>query len=416
MMSLICSRAAVRILVVLSLAMPLLASSALAAGKHAAPAAKKKSEKAAVAQAEPVAGSAIGGVVPPLLAARSWLLLDTSSDEVLASLKPDERAEPASLTKLMTAYVVFGALKAKTIRLDQQVPVSENAWRMVKSGSAMFIEPLKPVTVDELIHGVIIQSGNDACVALAELVAGSEENFAAMMNREAKRLGLTNTQFKNATGLTEPGHYSSPRDMAKIAAAIVRDFPEYFPIYSQKQFSYNRITQPNRNRLLWIDPSVDGMKTGHTDAAGFCLVATAHRGGRRLISVVMGTASDGVRAEESQKLLNFGFIAFDNVRFFASGQPMRSLPVWQGKINEVKVGFTRDVMAAVPKDRSKDVKLQFESGPLLKAPLAFGSTVGTLRMTLDGKSLGDYPVVTLEDVAQANWFGRTWDAMRLWFK
>ena len=389
-----------------------------AATKHAAPAAKKSAtRKTEAAPVEaPAAGTAIAGVTPPLLAARSWLLLDTGSNQVLASLKPDERAEPASLTKLMTAYVVFGALRAKTIKLDQQVPVSENAWRMVKSGSAMFIEPRKPVTVDEAIHGVIIQSGNDACVALAELVAGSEQNFVTLMNREVVRLGLTNTHFQNATGLTEDGHYSTPRDMAKIAAAIIRDFPEYFPIYSQKQFSYNKITQPNRNRLLWIDPTVDGMKTGHTDAAGFCLVATAHRGPRRLISVVMGTTSDSVRAEESQKLLNFGFLAFDTVRFFASGQPMRSLQVWQGKTDSVPIGFTRDVMASVPKDRSTDVKLQLESRQPLKAPLAFGAAVGTVRMTLDGQALGDFPVVALEEVAQANWFGRTWDAIRMWFK
>ncbi|MEC5384821.1 D-alanyl-D-alanine carboxypeptidase family protein [Uliginosibacterium sp. H3] len=396
----------------------MLAVPAEAAPKHTPSADKKTAARKsdATPAPAPVAGTALAGVTPPLLAARSWLLLDTGSNQVLASLRPDERAEPASLTKLMTAYVVFGALRAKSIKLDQQVPVSENAWRMVKSGSAMFIEPRKPLTVDEAIHGVIIQSGNDACVALAELVAGSEQNFVTLMNREAKRLGLTNTQFRNATGLTEDGHYSTPRDMGKIAAAIIRDFPEYFPIYSQKQFSYNKITQPNRNRLLWLDPTVDGMKTGHTDAAGFCLVATAHRGPRRLISVVMGTASDSVRAEESQKLLNFGFIAYDTVRFFASGQPMRSLQVWQGKTDTVPVGFTSDVTASVPKDRANDVKLQFESRQPLKAPLPFGTAVGTLRMTLDGQALGDFPAVTLEDVAQANWFGRTWDAMRLWFK
>lgn len=380
---------------------------------------KPKEAIATVAPAAPVAAPPVLSVVSPALAARSWLLLDTNSNQILAALRPDERAEPASLTKLMTAYVVFGALRAKTIKLDQQVPVSENAWRMVKSGSAMFIEPRKPVTVDEAIHGVIIQSGNDACVALAELVAGSEANFAAMMNREAAKLGLTNTHFQNATGLTEPGHYSTPRDMAKIAAAIIRDFPEYFPIYSQKEFTYNHIKQPNRNRLLWLDPSVDGMKTGHTDAAGFCLVATAHRGPRRLISVVMGTASDGVRAQESQKLLNFGFEAFDSVRFFASGQPMRSLPVWQGKAASVNAGFTRDVMASVPHDRANAVKLQFEQvsgGKPLRAPLAFGAPLGVMRMTLDGQTVGEYPVVALEDVAPANWFGRTWDAIKLWFK
>lgn len=379
--------------------------------KHAPPAAAQTAPAVSATAANPD-GS-------PQLAARSWLLLDTSNNQVLASMKPDERAEPASLTKLMTAYVVFDALKAKKITLNQQVTVSENAWRMVKSGSAMFIEPRKPVTVDELLHGVIIQSGNDACVALAELVAGSEAGLVAMMNREAARLGMTNTHFQNVTGLTEPGHYSTPRDMAKIAAAIIRDFPEYFPLYSQKQFTYNRITQPNRNRLLWEDPSVDGMKTGHTDAAGYCLVATAHRGPRRLISVVMGTSSDKVRAQESQKLLNYGFAAFDSVRYFASGQSLRSLPIWQGKASAVNAGFTSDVAAIVPRGRGNAVKMQFEQNNAatpLRAPLAFGAPLGKLRLTLDGQTLGEYTVVALEDVAPANWFGRTWDAMRLWFK
>ncbi|HSD37100.1 MAG TPA: D-alanyl-D-alanine carboxypeptidase family protein [Rhodocyclaceae bacterium] len=409
-------------LICISLALSLaLTAPVEAATKHAAPAEKKsatrKAERAAeAAPAAFAAGTGLAGVTPPVLAARSWLLLDTGSNQELASLKPDERAEPASLTKLMTAYVVFGALRAKTIKLDQQVPVSENAWRMVKSGSAMFIEPRKPLTVDEALHGVIIQSGNDACVALAELVAGSEQNFVTLMNREAVRLGLTNTQFKNATGLTEEGHYSTPRDMAKIAAAIIRDYPEYFPIYSQKEFTYNNIKQPNRNGLLLIDPTVDGMKTGHTDAAGYCLVATAHRDQRRLISVVMGTSSMRVREQESQKLLSFGFFAYDTTRFFASGQPMRSLKVWQGKTDSVPVGFTRDVTITLPKDRSKDVKLQFESRQPLKAPLPFGTAVGTVRLTLDGQSLGDFPVVTLEEVVQANWFGRMWDAIRLWFQ
>lgn len=354
--------------------------------------------------------------VEPELAAHSWILLDAGSNQVLASRKADERVEPASLTKLMTAYVVFGAMRAKTITPDQQVTVSERAWRMAKSGSAMFIEPRKPVTVDQLIHGVIIQSGNDACVALAELVAGSEENFVVRMNEAARRLGMNNTQFRNSTGLTVEGHYSTPRDLAKIAAAIVRDFPEYFPIYSQKDFSYNRITQPNRNRLLWLDPTVDGMKTGHTDAAGYCLVATAHRGPRRLISVVMGTSGDSVRAQESQKLLNFGFQAWDTVRFYSAGETVRELKVWQGSAEMVKAGFARDLVLSVPHDRAKDVRLQFESRQPLRAPLTKGSSIGMLHLSIDGTPIGDYSALALEDVPQAGWFGRTADAVRLWFK
>ncbi|MFA9439461.1 D-alanyl-D-alanine carboxypeptidase family protein [Uliginosibacterium sp. sgz301328] len=351
--------------------------------------------------------------VAPTLAARSWMLYDVTSEQVLAAEKPDERAEPASLTKLMTAYVVFDALKNKTITLEQQVPVSEKAWRMVKSGSAMFIEPRRPVTVDELIHGMIIQSGNDASVALAELVGGTEENFAAMMNRTAARLGLTGTHYKNATGLTEEGHYTTPRDLAKLASAIIHDFPQYFPIYSQKEYTYNKIKQPNRNRLLWADPSVDGMKTGHTDAAGYCLVSTAHRGQRRVISVVMGTVSESVRAQESMKLLNFGFAAYDTPRLYAANQPVRNVRVWQGKTNEVAAGFARDVFVAAPRDAAKDVKQEFVVNPQLVAPIAKGATVGTLKLSLGGQVLGSYPVVALQDVQQAGWFGRVWDSLRM---
>ncbi|GAA5165409.1 D-alanyl-D-alanine carboxypeptidase family protein [Viridibacterium curvum] len=367
--------------------------------------------------AQTPAAAAPTAPVPPHLDARAWLLLDTGSNQILTSEKPDMRAEPASLTKLMTAYVVFNALKSKAITLDQTVPVSENAWRMVKSGSAMFIEPRKPVTVRELLQGVIVQSGNDACIALAELVAGSEANFVVLMNREAQRLGLANTQFRNATGLTESGHYSSPRDMASIAAAIIRDHAEFFPIYSQKEFRYNKINQPNRNRLLWLDPTVDGMKTGHTDAAGYCLVSTARRGPRRLISVVMGTASDNARTLASQQLLNFGFLNFDSVRFYGANQPVRKLQVWQGQQDEVEVGVAQDLVLAVPRDRSKDVKLQFDAvTPVLKAPVSKGAALGRITLSLDGKSLGEFPVVALQDVAQAGIVGRSVDAVKLWFR
>jgi serine-type D-Ala-D-Ala carboxypeptidase (penicillin-binding protein 5/6) len=354
----------------------------------------------------------------PELAARSWLLLDAGSNQVLASARPDDRAEPASLTKLMTAYVVFQALRAKTISLNQQVTISDRVYQVARSReeSVMFLDPRKPVTVDELIHGVIIQSGNDACVALAELVAGSEARFVERMNREAQRLGMSNTQFRNVTGITEAGHYSTPRDLAKIATAIIRDFPEYFPIYSQKQFTYNKITQPNRNRLLWQDPSVDGMKTGHTAAAGYCLVSTAHRGPRRVISVVMGTASDKARAQESQKLLNFGFEAFDMVQFFKAQQTVGALPLREGKLDKINAGFMNDLLISVPHGRAAEVKLQLLPAAGLKAPLARGAKLGSLRLLLDGQVLGEYPLLALQDVERANWFMRGIEALRNLFR
>jgi penicillin-binding protein 6. Serine peptidase. MEROPS family S11 len=274
--------------------------------------------------------SALAQSVPaPALAANAWVLVDHATGQVLAGKDPDARIEPASLTKLMTAYLTFAALKAGTITPDQVVPVSTKAWRM--EGSRMFIEPNKPVTVDELIRGVIVQSGNDACVALAETIAGSEEAFAALMNREAQRLGMVNTNFTNSTGLPDPQLYTSANDLARLAAAIVRDFPEYYSLYSLKEFTYNNIKQPNRNRLLYMDPTVDGMKTGHTSSAGYCLVSTAQRGERRLISVVLGAASDTVRAQESLKLLNFGFQFYETVKLYAADQALAQFRVGRAR-------------------------------------------------------------------------------------
>ena len=256
---------------------------------------------------------------PPALAAKSWLLVELASGQELAAQAPDERLEPASLTKLMTAYLTFAALKQGTIKIDQMITVSERAWRA--QGSRMFIQVGKQVKVEDLIKGMIVQSGNDACVALAEAIAGSEDNFAQMMNREAQRLGMKNSSFRNAAGMPDAQHYTTARDLAIIAGALIRDFPEdYAKYYSLKEFRYNNITQPNRNRLLWLDPSVDGMKTGHTDAAGFCLISSAKRGPRRLLAVVLGTTSDGVRTQESLKLLNFGFQFYDAVLLYAKGQ------------------------------------------------------------------------------------------------
>ena len=267
------------------------------------------------------------------MAAAAWLLVDVTSGQTLTAVNADERRDPASLTKLMTAYLVFGALRAKTIMPSQMVNVSERAWRA--EGSRMFIEPRRAVSVDELLRGMIVQSGNDASVALAELVGGSEEAFVARMNAEAARLGMPNTHFTNVTGLSGPQHYSTAADMAKLAVAVIRDYPEYYPLYSQKEFRYNNITQPNRNRLLWTDPYVDGMKTGHTDAAGWCLVASALRGDRRVLAVVLGANSDAARAAEAQKLLNWGFQAFDTVQLYQSGKQVTTLRVWKGAAPEV---------------------------------------------------------------------------------
>jgi len=351
---------------------------------------------------------------PPALAARAWLLIDHTSNQPLASQAADERVEPASLTKLMTAYLTFAAIKQGLLKVDQQVPVSERAWKA--PGSRMFIEPKKPVTVDELIRGMIVQSGNDACIALAEAVAGTEEAFVAMMNREAARLGLANTRYMNSTGLPDPQHYSTATDLARLASALIRDFPEFYPIYSMKEYAYNRITQPNRNRLLWLDPTVDGVKTGHTEAAGYCLIASSRRGSRRLLSVVLGANSDSMRAQESLKLLNFGFQAFDAVKLYDKGQALAQPKVFKGTQGTVKAGFTEDFVLSLPKGMVDRLKVQLISVQPLLAPVQRGQRIATLQLTLADKPWGEYPVVALEDVPVAGVLGRAWDTMRLWFQ
>jgi len=351
---------------------------------------------------------------PPALAAKSWLLIESASGQELAAQAADERMEPASLTKLMTAYLTFAAIKQGTIKLDQAVPVSEKAWRT--QGSRMFIKVNTQVPVEDLIKGMIVQSGNDACVALAEAIAGSEDNFAQMMNREAQRLGMKNTSFRNAAGMPDPQHYTTARDLAILAGALIRDFPEeYAKYYSLKEFRYNNITQPNRNRLLWIDPTVDGVKTGHTEAAGYCLISSSKRGDRRLLSVVLGTASDSVRAQESLKLLNYGFQFYEAVRLYAKDQPVSSLKVWKGAAPTVKAGFKNDFVISVPKGFSNRLKTELLSQQPLMAPVSAGQVVGTLKVSLDGKPFGDYPVVAIEAVPVAGIFGRMIDTVRLWF-
>jgi len=351
---------------------------------------------------------------PPAVDARAWLLLDATSGQTIASRNPQERIEPASLTKLMTAYLAFAALKGKSLALGQTIRVSELAWRA--GGSRMFIEPRKPVTVEELLRGMIVQSGNDACIALAEGVAGSEPAFVERMNSEAARLGMTDTNFTNSSGLPGPGHYSTARDLALLASALIRDYPEYYKLYSEREYRYNDITQRNRNRLLWLDPNVDGVKTGHTESAGYCLIASARRGERRLVSVVIGTPSDGLRARESQKLLNFGFQSYEGLRLYQKGDAIGKLPVWKGSERELKAGVAADLYVTVPRGTADQLQAELVSQQPLIAPLEAGQRVATLRVSHEGKPLGEYPVVALENVAVAGFFARTWDSVRLWFR
>ncbi|MBL8423787.1 MAG: D-alanyl-D-alanine carboxypeptidase [Candidatus Accumulibacter phosphatis] len=351
---------------------------------------------------------------PPALAAKSWLLIEAASGQELAAQAPDQRLDPASLTKLMTAYLSFAALKQGTLKLDQPVPVSQKAWKT--GGSRMFIQVGTQVKVEDLLKGMIVQSGNDACVALAEAIAGDEENFAQMMNREAQRLGMKGSSFRNSSGLPDPQHYTTARDLATLAGALIRDFPdEYAKYYSLKEFRYNNITQPNRNRLLWIDPTVDGLKTGHTEAAGYCLVSSAKRGPRRLLSVVLGAPSDRVRAQESLKLLNYGFQFYDAVQVYAKNEAVSTLKVWKGTASVVKLGFVNDLVIAVPKGFGPKIRTELVSQQPLIAPVAQGQVLGTLKVSLDGKPFADYPVLALDAVPSAGIVGRMVDTVRLWF-
>ena len=376
---------------------------------------------AAVAASLLMASASAQTVPAPTVAAKSWLLLDATSGQVIAAQDPDARIEPASLTKVMTAYVTFAALRDKRLTLDTMVNVSVRAWKVDASSSKMFIDPKVPVSVNDLLHGLMIQSGNDAAVALAEAVAGDEGTFVTLMNRESERLGMKNTRWANPHGLPDANNYSTARDLSVMASSVIRDFPEFYKIDSIKQFTYNKITQQNRNRLLWLDPTVDGMKTGHTEASGYSMIASARRpngnaGQRRLISVVLGTSSDSVRTQESQKLLNWGFQNFDTVKLYSKGQAVSTVPVWKGSESNVKLGFTRDVLVTVPKGVAGKMKPVLERKDPLVAPLARNSQVGTLKMMVDGKPLIALPVVALDEVQEASIFGRAWDSLRLWMQ
>ncbi len=354
--------------------------------------------------------------VPPApeIDARAWLLIDSASGLPLAQKNPDARVEPASLTKLMTAYLAFSTIKEGRLALNQTLPVSEKAWRA--EGSRMFLDPKKPAVVEDLLKGMIVQSGNDACITLAEAIAGSEEGFVAMMNAMAKRLGMTRTNFVNATGLPHPQHFTTAGDLARLSSALIRDFPEFYKIYAMKEFAYNGITQPNRNRLLFMDPSVDGVKTGHTESAGYCLITSAKRENRRLLSVVLGTKSDAARAMESQKLLNYGFQFFETVKLYSANKAVTSLRLYKGKNSEVKAGFTSDFHVTVPRGAGKRIQAQLITQQPLLAPIERGQRLGTLRLTIDGAPVGDYPLLALEKVGVAGILGRGWDNILLMFK
>ncbi|WP_374220731.1 D-alanyl-D-alanine carboxypeptidase family protein [Deefgea sp. CFH1-16] len=354
--------------------------------------------------------------VPPVpeIAAKSYYLYDKQSGQVLAARDPDMKIEPASLTKMMTAYITFKMVKEGKLKLDQTLLVSDKGWRT--EGSRMYLDPKVPATVDELIKGMIVQSGNDACVTLAEAIAGSEEVFAQLMNKEAKRLGLHNSFFTNSTGLPDPALLVTTSDLGRLATAIINDFPEYYPIYGIKEFKYNNISQPNRNLLLYRDPFVDGMKTGHTASAGYNLVASSKRDGRRLISVVVGTTSPEVRATESSKLLNWGAQFFETPRLYAAKQAVQQVPVWKGKADTVGVGFMQDQYITVPKGDAAKLKIDLVSQQPLMAPIKEGQVVGTMKISLEGKVLSERKVVAIASVEEANIFGRAWDTIRLWWK
>jgi D-alanyl-D-alanine carboxypeptidase (penicillin-binding protein 5/6) len=349
---------------------------------------------------------------PPSLAIKAYIVQDFNSGHIIAAQNAKMRVEPASLTKIMTAYLSFKALKNGHLQSNQTLPVSVKAWKV--EGSKMFIEPNKPVTVDELLHGMITVSGNDASIALAEGIASSEELFADMMNKEAQRLGMKNTHYVNATGLPDPEHYTTAEDLLKLAVTLIRDFPEqYQRLYSVKEYTYNNIKQPNRNRLLWLDPNVDGMKTGHTESAGYCLISSAKRDNTRRIAVVLGAPNDAARATESQKLLNYSFQFFDSTQVYKKGQPVNHLKVWKGSDNILDSTVAEDVYLTLPKGTYAKVKAVISSTQPLIAPIKKGQAVGTVKFVLDGKTISQRTLVANKTVETAGILGRAWDSIKL---
>lgn len=352
---------------------------------------------------------------PPDLAVKAYVLKDASGGRILAEQNSQGRVEPASLTKLMTAYLAFKALKLGHLQLNQTLPISIKAWKV--EGSKMFVSPdMTNVTVDELLHGMIIQSGNDASIALAEGIASTEEAFAKQMNQEAAHLGMVNTHFMNATGLPDPEHYTTASDLSLLAIALIRDFPEqYQRLYSMKEYTYNKITQPNRNRLLWLDTSVDGMKTGHTESAGYCLISSAKRGDGRLVSVVLGAASDAARAAESQKLLNYGFQFFDAHLLYRAGQTIGQQKIYKGQDNSVEATVAHDIVITLPKGDYAKIKARIINAKNVLAPIQVGHVLGKVQFILDGKVIDERQLVAKKAVPLAGIFGRAIDSIKLIF-
>ncbi len=351
---------------------------------------------------------------PPQLAATAYLVMDSETGEVLVESGADGRFAPASLTKMMTSYIVEREIAEGNISETDLVPISVNAWKTL--GSRMFIREGTQVPLGDLLRGVIIQSGNDASVALAEYIAGSEEAFADLMNLHAARLGLTNTNFVNATGLPADNHYSSPRDLALIGRALIRDFPEQYKIYKEKYFTFNKIKQPNRNRLLWRDDTIDGIKTGHTEEAGYCLVASALRDDMRLISVVLGTSSDEARAQESQKLLAYGFRFYRTFPLYKAGDVLNQAAIWKAQSNTVRLGLAEDLAVTIPRGQEDGLAATLDLPAVIEGPLGLGDTVGSLQIRLSGELIREVPLVALQSAEPAGFLKRTWHSVLLFFK
>lgn len=350
----------------------------------------------------------------PTIAAQSYLLQDFHSGQILLEKEADTQIDPASLTKIMTAYIVFEQLREGKIQLTDEVKISEKAWRSI--GSRMYLEVSTKVSVDLLLKGMIIQSGNDAAIALAEHIAGSEEKFVAIMNEYTQKLGLTHTYYTNCTGLTAEGHYSTARDLGRIARKLIQDFPEYYRLYSEKEFTYDHVTQSNRNLLLWRDKSVDGLKTGYTEAAGYCLIASAKRGGMRLISVMLGTTSKKARADESQKLLEYGFSTYETYQLYQANEMLNTETVWQGAVNKVELGLNEPLYVTIPKGQYANLKAMLYIDKHIVAPVATGKQYGTLRLNLAELALAEYPIVALHDVAEGNLWQQATDFIWLQFQ
>ena len=363
-----------------------------------------------------LSASAAPSIVPaaPTLPATSYLLVDFNSGRVLAEKDPDMRVEPASITKLMSGYVIYQALESGTISKDDEVLVSEKAWRTY--GSRMFIEVNHRVRVEDLMRGMIIQSGNDATIALAEHVAGTESAFVAIMNAQAEALGMTGTHFENATGMPGENHYTTARDIATLTRAVITEFPQHYALYSEREFTYNGIKQYNRNKLLWRDPSVDGVKTGHTESAGYCLVASADRDGMRLISVVLGTSSEDARAQHSQALLNYGYRFFETHRLYTAGDALTRARVWKGAQEEVALGISDDLYVTIPRGQYADLDAAMELTPNVEAPVAKGATLGDVNVSLGGEVIQSQPLVALDAVEEGGIFRRATDAVLQWFE